>query len=161
MSGKTTPILCGAIPTFEEFMTAWESLKEGNAHLAKYIKPGLKLAYNYYTHMDDTWAYIIMMCTCLLRPPAPDNFLMSSVVLNPISCMMWIHDNWDKKFINMAEKKIWQTVSLFILGYPERCSCLSPLQDAWIPQGDCCYPRRRPTPPRKVCTARSSACAEL
>jgi len=56
MSGKTTPILCGAIPTFEKFMMAWESLKEGNAYLVKYIKPGLKLAYNYYTCMDDTWA---------------------------------------------------------------------------------------------------------
>ena len=106
MSGETTPILCSTIPTFEKFMTAWESLKEGNAHLAKYIKPGLELAYNYYTCMDDTQAYIITMHMCLLCPPAPDNFLMSSVVLNPMSHMMWIHNNWDKKFINMAEKKI-------------------------------------------------------
>ena len=130
MSGKITLVLCGAIPTFEEFMTAWEGLKKGNAHLAKYIEPGLDLACKYYTRMDDTWAYIITMHTCLLCPPAPDNFLMSSIVLNPMSHMTSIHDNWGKGFIDMAKKKIQQMVSLFILGYPESCSCLSPLQDA-------------------------------
>jgi len=106
MSGKTTPVLYGAIPTFEEFMMAWEGLKKGNAHLVKYIEPGLDLACKYYTRMDDTRAYIITMRMCLLCPPAPDNFLMSSVVLNPMSRMTSIHDNWGKGFIDMAKKKI-------------------------------------------------------
>jgi len=61
MSGKSTPILCGTIPSFEMFMTSWEDLLKHHPNLAKYIEPGLEWAYKYYGCMDCTQAYIITM----------------------------------------------------------------------------------------------------
>jgi len=71
MSSKSTPVLCDTIPAFEEFMTEWEEIKDDTPHLKKYIEPRLECAYKYYVCMDDTQAYIIVMCMCLLCPPAP------------------------------------------------------------------------------------------
>jgi hypothetical protein len=64
MSSESTPILSGAIPAFEMFMTKWELVMEKNDKLKKYIKPGLECAYKYYGRMDRTNAYIISMCKC-------------------------------------------------------------------------------------------------
>lgn len=62
MSGERAPILAGAIPAFEAFMTTWEKLGEEHPHLKRFIKPGLDWAYMYYRRMDRTRAYIIAMC---------------------------------------------------------------------------------------------------
>lgn len=62
MSGESMPILSGAIPAFEMFMTKWEKLGAEHPHLKPFIQPGLDWAYKYYKRMDRTSAYIIAMC---------------------------------------------------------------------------------------------------
>ena len=62
MSGETTPILCGAIPAFEMFMTTWEKIIEEHPRLEWLVWPGLDWAYKYYGRMDRTRAYIVTMC---------------------------------------------------------------------------------------------------
>jgi len=42
MSKEKTPVLAGAVPSFEHFMTSWERLAEKNQHLVPAIKVGLK-----------------------------------------------------------------------------------------------------------------------
>lgn len=61
MSAERTPILSGAIPAFELFMSRWEKLMEEHPHLEQLIKPGLEWASMYYGRMDRTRAYIIAM----------------------------------------------------------------------------------------------------
>ena len=61
MSADSTPILCGAVPSFELFMTRWEMMAKDFPKLKKYVEPGLKCAYDYYGRMDHTRAYIITM----------------------------------------------------------------------------------------------------
>ena len=60
MSGESTPILCGAVPAFESFMSKWEEM-QGIASVKHLVKPGLEWAYKYYRRMDRTRAYIITM----------------------------------------------------------------------------------------------------
>jgi hypothetical protein len=62
MSGESTPLLSGAIPSFELFMTRWEKLKEDKPHLGQFIDKGLESAYKYYKRMDRTRVYVIAMC---------------------------------------------------------------------------------------------------
>jgi hypothetical protein len=62
MSADRTPILSGAIPAFELFMSRWEQLGKDHSHLKPMIKPGLDWAYGYYARMDRTRGYIIAMC---------------------------------------------------------------------------------------------------
>jgi hypothetical protein len=62
MSGETTPLLSGAIPAFEMFMTRWENMSQVS-NLKSTIAPGLEWAAKYYSRMDRTRAYIIAMCT--------------------------------------------------------------------------------------------------
>ncbi len=62
MSGETTPILSGAIPAFEMFMTGWEKASKDHPALTDLIQPGLDWAYMYYGRMDRTRAYIVAMC---------------------------------------------------------------------------------------------------
>jgi hypothetical protein len=61
MSRESMPILSGVIPSFEGFMTKWEMLAE-HPRLKALIKPGLDLAYKYYSRMDNTKAYVVSMC---------------------------------------------------------------------------------------------------
>jgi hypothetical protein len=61
MSEESTPVLSGAIPSFEMFMTAWEQLSAKNNELVQLVKPGLDLAYKYYGRMDRSPSYIIAM----------------------------------------------------------------------------------------------------
>jgi hypothetical protein len=62
MSGESCPLLSGAIPAFEIFMSRWENLKVDKPRLARFIDKGLEWAYKYYKRMDRTRAYIIAMC---------------------------------------------------------------------------------------------------
>ena len=61
MAAEKTPILSGAIPAFEIFMSQWEKLSKEHPRLKDLIKPGLDWAYMYYNRMDRTKAYIIAM----------------------------------------------------------------------------------------------------
>jgi hypothetical protein len=61
MSAEKTPILSGAIPCFEMFMTAWEDLGIDYPHVLKWTSVGIKWAVKYYTKMDDTRAYVVAM----------------------------------------------------------------------------------------------------
>lgn len=62
MSGESTPILSGAIPVFEMFMTTWEKLAMKNPKLKPIVQAGLEWAYKYYNRMDHTKAYVVAMC---------------------------------------------------------------------------------------------------
>lgn len=69
MSVEATPILSGAVPGFESFMTAWEKIAEKNPSLRRWIEVGMKWATVYYRRMDHTRAYIIAMRKSLQRAP--------------------------------------------------------------------------------------------
>lgn len=62
MSKEKNPVLAGAIPTIERFMTNWERLAVKQPRLAPAIRAGLKVANKYYRKMDDTQAYVVAMC---------------------------------------------------------------------------------------------------
>lgn len=61
MAGESMPILSGAVPAFEMFMTKWEKISEDHVRLKPFIQPGLEWAYKYYGRMDRTRAYVISM----------------------------------------------------------------------------------------------------
>jgi hypothetical protein len=61
MSGEATPILAGAIPAFEMFMTQWENLGAKHPTLTPWISIGLEYTTTYYARMDRTCSYIIVM----------------------------------------------------------------------------------------------------
>ena len=60
-----TPVLSGAIPSFELFMTQWEKLGDEHLNLKAWTDIGLKWATKYYKRMDDTDTYVISMCEFL------------------------------------------------------------------------------------------------
>jgi hypothetical protein len=62
LSKEKTPVLVGVIPTFEHFMTVWESLAKKNPHLRDALNVGLSFATKYYGKMDSTKAYVIAIC---------------------------------------------------------------------------------------------------
>jgi hypothetical protein len=62
MSSESTPILSGAIPAFEMFMTRWEKIIQQHPRLERLVRPGLDWTYKYYDRMDRTRAYFIAMC---------------------------------------------------------------------------------------------------
>jgi len=62
MSKERTPVLSGAIPAFEMFMTAWEQLGREHPRLSRWTDIGIQWATTYYKKMDDSSAYVIAMC---------------------------------------------------------------------------------------------------
>jgi hypothetical protein len=62
MSAETYPMLAGAIPLLESFMSLWEAMAKKYTHLTPYIQPGLDIANKYYREMDRSDAYVIAMC---------------------------------------------------------------------------------------------------
>ena len=66
MSAENTPILAGAIPAFELFMTSWKAMMDDvdlqAENIRKFIRPGLAIATKYYNRMGETDAYVIAMC---------------------------------------------------------------------------------------------------
>lgn len=65
MSAHATPVLSGALPSFELFMTQWERLGELHANLKPWTDIGLKWANKYYRRMDNTNVFIIATCKFL------------------------------------------------------------------------------------------------
>jgi len=70
MSREQTPVLSGAIPAFEMFMTQWERLGERIPRLKPFVDIGLSWATTYYARMDRTKAYILAMCMRITCPPS-------------------------------------------------------------------------------------------
>lgn len=114
MSSEQIPILSGAIPAFETFMSKWEKLMKDHSRLRPLVKPGLESAYGYYARMDRTRAYIIAMCKCKFLF---ETACLRFAVINPFMRMSWIHKHWDHEYITLAETKIKQTVSLSSLQF--------------------------------------------
>jgi len=61
MSAEATPVLSGAVASFEVFMTRWEKLCENYPMLRFWVNSGLPWANKYYWQMDETDAYIVTM----------------------------------------------------------------------------------------------------
>ncbi|KAJ6467257.1 ribonuclease H-like domain-containing protein, partial [Mycena sanguinolenta] len=80
MSTENTPILAGAIPAFELFMTSWKAMLDDVdlqvENIRNFIHPGLAIAKKYYNRMGETDAYIIAM------------------FINPSIRFEWIKKNW-------------------------------------------------------------------
>ena len=137
MSGKSTPILCGAIPAFEMFMTMWDQIVDRNPNdcVATYTRAGLEWAHKYYACMDCTPAYIITMCKCLCLPALGIGLI---VIYSAAPCHVYVMDQHPMGsrllYISDAEKKIQDIVSLFIYSYP-KVILTYPLKDDPIPQG--------------------------
>lgn len=74
MSNEHTPTLSLVIPAFERFLAQWEQLIKKNPALAKFVKPGLDSANEYYAKMDKTRAYVIAMCAYFCTP-CPETLL--------------------------------------------------------------------------------------
>jgi len=107
MSAEDTPILSGAIPAFELFMSLWQSMVNNvdleAENVKQFIRPGLAIATKYYKKFDDTDAYIIAMCKCSLLC-----FLISHSFLdiNPSIRFEWIKQNWSVQDQEKARKII-------------------------------------------------------
>ena len=65
LSYEKTPVLSHAIPHFEMFMTELERLGHEHDILRPWAEVGLHWATKYYIWMDETGAYVVMMCKLL------------------------------------------------------------------------------------------------
>ena len=66
MSRESTPVLSGAVPLFEMFMSQWEYVRDHHEETRSWVDVGLTWAKKYYRRMDHTKAYIIAMCELAL-----------------------------------------------------------------------------------------------
>jgi len=118
MSKEKTPVLAGAVPTFERFMTSWERLAEKNQHLEPAIKVGLKFAYKYYKRMDGTDAYVVSMCESnifYLGESRQSTNISVILVLHPGIRVSWMCEHWEAKYFKKAESTIKKLVSHFTM----------------------------------------------
>jgi len=107
MAKEATPVLSGAIPSLELFMSKWEALAETHPKLEPFIEAGLAKAREYYTKMDLTQAYVIAMG----EHPFPFYYAVllmnfDLLVLNPVIKMTWIQNQWGSRYIGMAERMV-------------------------------------------------------
>lgn len=112
MSAHATPVLSGAISSFELFMSKWEKLGENFNNLKPLTDIGLKWAKKYYNRMDDTWAYIIAMCKSFFFSYLCIFLTYSTLVINPCIHFSWIKREWNNNFIRHAKKVILETVHI-------------------------------------------------
>ena len=99
MSKQKTPVLAGAIPSFEHMMTCLERLSVQQPMLAPAIKAGLKVTYKYYKKMDNTLSPCVSPSfTSPLAAIQEDH-----AVLHPGIWMVWIQKNWGDEYVKNAE----------------------------------------------------------
>jgi hypothetical protein len=111
MSAESFPVLAGAIPALEIFMTAWEEMGDKHPHLKPFLDEGLKFAKKYYRRMDRSRAYTIAMCECPhCYQDTPGFFLL--IVLNPCIRLTWIKKHWGDDYLHGAEDMLKALVSL-------------------------------------------------
>lgn len=65
MSAEKMPVLAGSIKAFELFMSQWEVLGSKHPCLKRFTSIGLQWATEYYKRMDNTNAYVVLMCMYL------------------------------------------------------------------------------------------------
>ena len=87
-------MLAGVLPSFEMLMTRWEKLAKDMPKLKKYIQPGLDSAYEYYSRMDETNAYVIAMC---MFPP----FIINVFINYLLSCQPQCSSHMDPKQLGL------------------------------------------------------------
>jgi hypothetical protein len=113
MSAESMPVLSGAVPSFEIFMTRWEKLRTKYPELKPWVDVGLKWAEKYYTRMDDTDAYVVAMCKLL--PSSLFNLELTTdlllPVLNPCIRFEWMTRHWGGSYIRRAKTLIINLVS--------------------------------------------------
>ena len=65
VSQESNPVLLGATPSYEMFMTNLEMLSNNKdrPQMKVLVAPGLEKSYKYYQHMDHTKVYVIGMRT--------------------------------------------------------------------------------------------------
>ena len=106
MAKETTPVLSGAIPSLELFMSKWEALADIHLNLRPFIEAGLVKAREYYSKMDLTRAYIIALGECPFPLYCVLLMNLHLSVLNPMVKMSWINNQWGSNYIEMAERII-------------------------------------------------------
>jgi hypothetical protein len=62
MSSKSTPLLSGAVPTFQDIITLWRKNAREAPYLVPFIGIGLAWTDRYTDRMDKTMAYAVAMC---------------------------------------------------------------------------------------------------
>ena len=103
MSKQKTPVLAGAIPSFERMMIRLEKLSLWQPTLTPAIKAGLGVAYKYYKKMDDTNAYIVAMCESNIHFSARCYSRGLYSFHHPGIRMVWIQKNWGDEYIKKAK----------------------------------------------------------
>jgi hypothetical protein len=109
MSSESTPVLCGAIASFELLMTTWEKLGATYSEVKHWTDIGLFWARKYYKRMDDTHAYIITLGR-FPDLPGSGQLLNRFIVLDPATRFSWIQREWEKKYIDLARKVMFDLV---------------------------------------------------
>jgi hypothetical protein len=117
LNGENLPTISFALPYFEMFLTAWESLSHKHPHLKPWIDVGIEWAKTYYERMDLTRAYVVSMGKQIFYLETELFLILSSVtmlVLNPSVRMSWIQNNWDEAYIKRAETIFKELVSCYL-----------------------------------------------
>ncbi len=101
MSKEKTPVLAGVVPTFEVTMTALQCLGKQNPPLKRYTDVAVEYFKKYYSRVDNTPAYVIVMCSFLLFALSYSHSYIFPV-LNPNVRLQWVEANWEQNYINTA-----------------------------------------------------------
>ena len=111
MSAYMTPILSGAIPSFELFMTQWEKL--GDEHLLIW-RPGQISVWSGPSNTTNEWMIPTLMWSPCVSFCAITDFIffwILDAVINPCIRFSWFEEEWDNHYINQAKTTILKVVS--------------------------------------------------
>ena len=110
-SSKKLPQLRSAIPCFKLFMSAWEDLGEDYPHLKSWTEIGLRRATTYYSYMNNTTIYIIVMHKlCFISYEEKPDKLHGSYWACYLDDL--INDHWNTEYIRNAESTVLNMVSM-------------------------------------------------
>ena len=119
MSSESTPVLSRTISNFEILVTRWKILRAQHKVLKLWTEVGLDWAKKYYVQMDDTDAYVIVMCKFYTQYGTTLTANLKPTVLNPAVRFSWIEREWEEQYIQMSKKIALDLVSTlsFIVDY--------------------------------------------
>ena len=112
MSHKTLPVLSCAVPTIETLIVQWEHLSTHLPQCAPYIKVGLEYANKYYSCMDKTNAYVIVMCKCILYSRIVDSPLF--IVVDPTLHLTWMEEHWSSAEVLKVHHVVLEKVDSYL-----------------------------------------------
>jgi hypothetical protein len=121
LSSESTPVLSGAIPTFESFMMKWEIISRDSPHLVQFINKVLILR----TNIISRWtapAHILLPCVGHLLSNL-GLLTIVNLVINPSVCLWWIRKHWDEEYIIDAKRKIRELVRYILIIQHKPSSC--------------------------------------